>query len=441
MVAAVHAFNALAERAASPLDTGAAVERIAARAARGSVVLIGEASHGTQDFYATRAALTRRLITAHGFRAVALEADWPDTFRAHRYAAGRSDDVDAEQALSDFRRFPAWMWRNETMRDFVEWLAGFNRGQPAGDAAGLFGLDLYSLHASIAAVLQYLDSVDPAAAARARARYACFEYFGDNPQGYGLAVTRGAESCEDEVVAQLTDLRRPALALPASGGHATNEAFFSAEQNARLVMNAERYYRAMFRGRESTWNLRDTHMAETLDALRERMPGASEGIVVWAHNSHLGDARATELGRRGEISLGQLARERYGGGACSIGFSTYEGTVTAASDWDAPMERKRVRPGLPGSYEQVFHDSGMDRFWIDLSDRDAVRVLAGPHIQRAIGVIYRPETERWSHYFEARLPDQFDVLIHLDRTAALAPLDRSAGWDEGEPPETWPTAL
>jgi erythromycin esterase-like protein len=434
-------LGAIAARAAHPLTANGALDAIAARAARSSVVMIGEASHGTQEFYETRAALTRRLITEHGFRAVALEADWPDTFRAHRYVTGRSDDADANEALSDFRRFPAWMWRNEPMRDFVDWLADFNRGQPDGDVAGLFGLDLYSLHASIQAVLAYLDQADPAAAARARARYACFEYFGDSAQGYGLAVTHGAESCEDEVVAQLVDLRRQALTLPLKGGQAANEEFFSAEQNARLVMNAERYYRAMYRGRESSWNLRDIHMAETLDALRERMPGASEGIVVWAHNSHLGDARATEMSRRGEVNLGQLARERYGRAALSIGFSTYHGRVTAASDWDAPMERKHVRPGLAGSYERLFHDGDEDQFWIDLADRDAARALAGPRLQRAIGVIYRPETERWSHYFEARLPGQFDVFIHIDRTEALRPLDPTAGWDEGEPPETWPTGL
>jgi erythromycin esterase-like protein len=305
----------------------------------------------------------------------------------------------------------------------------------------VYGHDHYSLHASIEAVQHSRGGVDPAAAARARARYACFEYFGDNPQGYGLAVTHGAESCEEEVVAQLVDLRRQALTLPLHGGHSANEEFFSAEQNARLVMNAERYYRAMYRGRDSTWNLRDTHMAETLDALRERLPGVADGVVVWAHNSHLGDARATEMSRRGEINLGQLARERYGRGAFSIGFSTYEGSVTAASDWDAPMERKRVRPGLPRSYERLFHDSGADRFWIGLGEPEVALTLREPRLQRAIGVIYRPETERWSHYFQARLPDQFDVLIHLDRTEALVPLDRTAGWDEGEPPETWPTAL
>jgi erythromycin esterase-like protein len=436
-------FASIAPRAAHPVDArNKAVVQLAARAAaRASIVLIGEASHGTQEFYEMRAAVTRELIEAHGFRAVALEADWPDTFRAHRYATGRSDDANADEALSDFRRFPRWMWRNDVMRDFVEWLAEFNRAQPVGEMAGVFGLDLYSLHASIEAVLAYLDRVDPDAAARARARYACFEYFGDSAQGYGFAVTHGADSCEDEAVAQVVEMRRDALRLPLTGGRSADEDLFSAERNARLIMNAERYYRAMYRGRESTWNLRDSHMVETLAALRERVPGAAEGIVVWAHNSHLGDARATEMSERGEINLGQLAREQYGRAVFSIGFSTYDGTVTAASDWDAPIERKHVRPGLPGSYERAFHDGRGGSFFVDLAEREVAHALEGPQLQRAIGVIYRPQTERWSHYFDARLPRQFDVLIHIDRTHALRPLDRAPGWDEGEAPETFPTAL
>jgi len=428
------------EQHAKRVDTAAALDELAARAARASIVLIGEASHGTRDFYAMRADLTRRLVADHGFRAVTLEADWPDTFRVHRYVTRRSDDKDAVTALSDFRRFPAWMWRNETMRDFVGWLADFNAKRAPGGRTGLFGLDLYSLHASIASVLSYLDRVDAAAAARARRRYACFEYFGDDPQGYAIGVMQGFDPCEDEAVAQLVELRRHAM-LPLKAGDGDELEVFSAEQNARLIVNAERYYRSMYRGRESTWNMRDRHMVDTLDALRERMPGASDGTVVWAHNSHLGDARATEMSRRGEINVGQLVRERYGRDVFSIGFSTFDGTVTAASDWDAPAERKRVRPGLAGSYERTFHESAGDRFWLDLGERDVATALRGALLQRAIGVIYRPDTERASHYFHARLPEQFDAMIHLDHTEALTPLDRTAGWDEGEPPETWPTAL
>lgn len=435
-----NAFAALGAHAARPVDTSGALDELAARAAHASIVLIGEASHGTADFYAMRAALTRRLVTGHGFRAVTLEADWPDTFRVHRFVAGRSDDRDASEALADFRRFPAWMWRNETMREFVGWLAEFNGERPVGERVGVFGLDLYSLYGSIGSVLAYLDRVDPAAAARARARYRCFEYFGDDPQGYAIGVMQGVDSCEDEAVAQLVELRRHAM-LPLKATGAGDEEVFSAEQNARLIVNAERYYRSMYRGRESTWNMRDRHMVETLDALRDRIPGAADGTVVWAHNSHLGDARATEMSRRGEVNVGQLARERYGRDVFSIGFSTYDGTVTAAADWDAPAERKRVRPGLAGSYERVFHESGHERFWVDLRARDVANALRGALLQRAIGVIYRPDTERWSHYFHARLPEQFDAMIHLDNTTALTPLDRSAGWDEGEPPETWPTGV
>jgi len=432
---AARAVAAQARPLTSERDECALIERV--RHAR--TVLIGEASHGTQDFYALRAALTRRLVTDHGFVAVALEADWPDTFRAHRYVTHRSDDGDADSALRDFRRFPAWMWRNEVMRDFCEWLREHNRGRRPDGQAGLYGLDLYSLHASIEAVLRYLDAVDPAAAQRARLRYACFEHYGD-PQRYGLAASGGSESCEREVVEQLVDLRRRASDLGRIDGYPAREEFFSAEQNARLIRNAEQYYRAMFRGRDESWNLRDRHMAETLDSLRDRL-GADAGIVVWAHNSHLGDARATEMGRRGELNLGQLVRERYGEATRSIGFCTYSGSVTAATDWDAPAQRKRVRPGLAGSCEALMHATAGERFWLDLRDPATARATRDERLQRAIGVIYRPQTERWSHYFGAQLANQFDVYVHVDRTEALRPLEASSAWTAGEPPETYPTAL
>jgi erythromycin esterase-like protein len=432
---AARAVAAVARPLTNARDEAALVERV--RGAR--TLLIGEASHGTHEFYALRAALTRRLVAEHGFVAVALEADWPDTFRAHRYVTHRSDDADADAALRDFRRFPAWMWRNDVMREFCEWLREHNRGGRPGAQAGLYGLDLYSLHASIEAVLRYLDAVDPGAAQRARARYGCFEHYGD-PQHYGLAASGGSESCEKEVVDQLVDLRRRAGDLGRVDGHPAHEEFFSAEQNARLIRNAEQYYRAMFRRRDESWNLRDLHMAETLGALRERL-GPDAGIVVWAHNSHLGDARATDMSRRGEVNLGQLVRERCGEASLSIGFCTYGGTVTAADDWDGPAERKRVRPGLAGSWEALMHATAHDRFWLDLRDAATAGATREQRLQRAIGVIYRPRTERWSHYFSARLPDQFDVYVHLDETRALRPLETSSEWNAGEPPETYPSAL
>jgi len=408
-------------------------------------VLIGEASHGTHEFYRERARITRRLIDERGFTAVAVEADWPDAYRINRYVRAMTADS-AESALDDFRRFPHWMWRNQDVLEFIAWLRERNDALGPGrsrEIAGFYGLDLYSLFTSIEAVLGYLDQVDPEAARRARSRYACFDHFREDSQAYGLAAASGAaEPCEEKAVAQLVELQRIAR-RHADGDQADDERFF-AEQNARLVQNAEEYYRSMFRGRTSSWNLRDQHMAETFDALTLHLSRrrSDAKVVVWAHNSHLGDARATEMSSRGELNLGQLIRERHAGDAVLIGFSTYTGTVTAANDWDAPAERKRVRRALPGSYEEIFHDAGIPSFMLNLRQRSpAVRELATPRLQRAIGVIYRPETERWSHYFESVLPRQFDVMLHFDETEALVPMERTATWSAGEPEETWPTGL
>jgi erythromycin esterase-like protein len=404
-------------------------------------VLIGEASHGTHEFYATRADLTRRLIAEKGFRAIALEADWPDTFRIHRFVTGREQANSAEEALRDFRRFPAWMWRNTVMVEFVTWLREWNARNDK--AAGIYGMDLYSMHRSIESILEYLENNDPAAARRARDRYACFEHFSVEPQLYGQAtVIRGKEPCEDEVIEQLVEMRRQYREFISRNGHIAEEEFFSAEQNARLVMNAERYYRAMFHGRDESWNLRDAHMFETLNELFAHLDSGSAKIVVWAHNSHLGDARATEMSERGELNVGQLVRQRFGDCAYAVGFSTYAGTVTAASDWGRSAERKRVRPALASSYEELFHTTGMPAFWLDLrKENESTALLRNERLQRAIGVIYRPETERFSHYFAVRLPEQFDAMIHFDETRALEPIERTSEWERGELPETYPSGV
>ena len=425
-----------------PHDLDAIVEAIG----DARIVLLGEASHGTHEFYATRAAVTRRLIETRGFRAVTIEGDWPDARRVDRYVRAISPDADADMALSGFRRFPQWMWRNTVVRDFVTWLRRWNDGREADERCGFYGLDLYSLHSSIEAVLRYLDRVDPAAARRARERYSCFEHVGnDDPQAYGFAASRSIiETCEDDVVRQLAELRHCADEYAASGGALGADDFFSAEQNARLVANAERYYRSMFHGRVSSWNLRDTHMVETLESVVEHLErgGEKARIVVWAHNSHLGDARATQMGRSGELNVGQLVRERFGEEACLIGFTTYSGTVTAAHDWDEPAERRNVRPGLAGSTEALFHRVGIPTFLLDLRIECVQEAFDEPRLERAIGVIYRPETERHSHYFHADLPAQFDIVAHIDNTRALEPLERSAGWEQGEePPETYPFAV
>jgi erythromycin esterase-like protein len=408
-------------------------------------VLIGEASHGTHEFYQQRAEITKRLIEEKQFTAVAVEADWPDAYRINRFVRGYPGDSEAIEALGDFKRFPTWMWRNADVLDFIGWLRQYNDElSPGKHKAGFYGLDLYSLYASIEAVLGYLTKVDPAAAGRARSRYACFEQFGENAQQYGYAAGIGlSQSCEDAVIEQLLELQRRAVEYAQRDGRVASDEFFFAEQNARLIRNAEEYYRSMFRGRVSSWNLRDQHMSDTLDALFDHL-SHHEGdakIVVWAHNSHLGDARATQMGDMGELNLGQLTRDRYGRDAVLIGFSTYTGTVTAASDWDGPAERKRVRPGLPNSYEALFHEVALPAYLLILNDgkREVVQVPQ-PLIERAIGVIYLPETERASHYFQARIGEQFDALIYFDETRAVEPLERTPRWETGEW-ETFPSGM
>ena len=408
--------------------------------------LLGEASHGTHEFYYERAEITKCLIAEKNFTAVAVEADWPDAYRLNRYVRGASDDVDAAEALADFRRFPTWMWRNTVMVEFIEWLRAHNDALPPGtEKVGFYGLDLYSLHASMKAVLRYLEKVDPEAAKRARERYSCFDHVGEDTQGYGLMTRLNlSKSCEEEVVRQLLEMQRRAADYVRRDGRLAEDELFYAEQNARLVKNAEAYYRSVFLEEVSSWNLRDRHMAETLDALAAHLGRKSSRakIAVWEHNSHLGDARATEMGQRGELNVGQLTREKYGSEAVLVGFTTHHGTVTAASDWGEPAERKRVRPALAGSYEALFHAAGRDRFLLIVNDSDRLAQQLGvARLERAIGVIYRPETERQSHYFRARLPSQFDAVLHFDETRAVKPLETTEEWEAGELPETFPFAV
>jgi erythromycin esterase-like protein len=411
---------------------------------RARFALIGEASHGTHEFYRERIRITQRLIAEKRFGAVAVEADWPDAWRVNRYVRGHSDDRDANEALSGFKRFPAWMWRNTEVRDFVEWLREYNASQQPHQQVGFYGLDLYSLFTSIQAVLSYLDGTDPDEARRARARYACFDHAKEDSQAYGYGASYGLNpSCEDEAVQQLREMNRRAASMSTTQGLERDELFY-AQQNARLVQNAEEYYRTMFRGRVSSWNLRDSHMAETLQALERHLSagGGPVRIAVWAHNSHLGDASATEMGDMGEWNVGQLVRDRHGADAVLVGFSTHRGSVTAATEWDDPPQRKRVRDGLDGSWEDLFHQAEVERGVLTLRGNDALRPLAMERrLQRAIGVIYRPETERMSHYFFTRLGEQFDAMIHIDETHALRPLDHGPQFHAGEAPETYPSGV
>jgi erythromycin esterase-like protein len=410
------------------------------------IVLLGEASHGTHEFYRERARITRRLITEHGFTAVAIEGDWPDAYRVNRYVQGDCRDRDAEEALRGFERFPTWMWRNSDVLDFVGWLRTFNEHRHhTARKVGFYGLDLYSLGASMEAVIAYLDEQDPQAARRARARYECLQPYAGDAAEYGQAVLLGVdEPCRRHVIEQLVELRRRAGEYLARDGMPAEDEYFFAEQNAAIVANAEEYYRTMFGDRAASWNQRDRHMADTLDHLLAHLDrhGGRARLVVWAHNSHVGDARATEMGGRGELNIGQLVRERHRHDAVSVGFTTYSGTVTAASDWGGDAERKRVRRALPDSYEALMHATRLPAFLLcPLAAGEGGRALRDPRLERAIGVIYRPDTERQSHWFGASAARQYDALVHIDSTRAVEPLESSPAWELGEPPETYPSGL
>ena len=427
----------LIEAAAEPLpdidspDFGALFDRFA----DARIVLLGEASHGTSEYYRARAAISKRLIEEHGFTIVAVEADWPDAATIDRWVRHRPKREGEERA---FQRFPTWMWRNEEVDEFIRWLRGRNEALAPDAMAGFYGLDLYNLGGSIRAVIDYLDDIDPDAARLARERYGCLMPWTRDPAAYGrVAITEGFARCEQPVVQMLRELHRKRMEYVAEDG----EEWLDAAANARLVKNAEAYYRIMYHGAAESWNLRDTHMFETLCQLLEAK-GPESRAIVWAHNSHIGNAAHTEMGQvREELNLGQLCKEKYGEKARLIGFGTHSGTVAAATDWDDPMEVKQVRPSLPGSYERVSHDSGVPRYLLDLREgenKEAAEALMEPRLERFIGVIYRPETERWSHYSQCVLPNQFDAWVWFDETEAVTPLpgEQRPGEDE-----TWPFGL
>jgi protein-L-isoaspartate(D-aspartate) O-methyltransferase len=417
--------RALAERVAASVEPFSAVvsadlEPLLQRIGGARVVLLGEASHGSSEFYRMRERITRELIARKGFSMVAIEGDWPDAAQFDRYVRGGNASV---TPWSGPARFPGWMWRNEEVRGFIDWLRDWNA--QARHPVAFYGLDLYSLYDSIDAVLAYLEKVDPPTAQVARHRYGCLTPWQSDPASYGLAaLTARYNSCEQEVVQMLVELQRKSPTYIRQDG----ERLLDALQNARLISQAERYYRTMYYGSRAAWNLRDSHMFSTLHHLLS-FHGARSKAVVWAHNSHVGDSSATEMSLRGEFNLGHLCRKAYGQDAYLVGFGTHAGTVAAATDWDGPMEVKAVRPALAGSYERLFHETGVQRFLLPLRQCASPGLLADlsvPRLERAIGVIYRPETERQSHYFDAVLPRQFDEYIWFDDTRAVTPLPTEA---------------
>ncbi|WP_417592820.1 erythromycin esterase family protein [Parasphingorhabdus sp.] len=404
------------------------------RFADAQVVLLGEATHGTSEFYNARAAITRRLIEKHGFTVVAVEADWPDAARIDGYVRHHAP---RPRSGESFVRFPTWMWRNQEVLAFADWLRHYNEDKKDFAQASFHGLDVYSLSESIAAVLEYLDAVDPDEAARARWRYGCLTPWQDHPTEYGKAVIHGQQHpCEDAAVEQIHQLFFKRLKYIENDG----EKWFDAAQNAKIVAAVERYYRAIYQGGPESWNLRDRHMFETLQAIIAHR-GVGTKAVVWAHNSHIGDASATAMGWRGEFNIGQLARIAYGDDAVCIGFGTDNGTVAAASDWGADMQIKTVRPARPDSYEHAFRLTGYARSLTDWRGREKQKfahMLREPLLERAIGVVYRPDTELASHYFEAILADQFDAYVWFETTKAVTPLGREKPHGA---PETYPFGL
>jgi erythromycin esterase-like protein len=383
------------------------------------VVMLGEASHGTAEFYAARAHITRRLIQERGFDVVAIEGDWPDAYAVNRYVqGGRGDEL---SALAGFERFPTWMWRNAVVLDFVGWLRRFN--DQHRHKVGFYGLDVYSLHASMAAVLKYLQEQDPEAAERARAHYACLDPFREDTQLYALQAHYMDKTCEEEVVRELLELQAQRVRYTERGGA---EAFFDAELNALAAANAERYYRRMVEGGHVTWNLRDRHMVNVLERILAHR-GPFSRAILWEHNSHIGDFRATYEGRGGYLNVGQLVRERYGPASVAVGFGTHHGTVTAASAWDGPPEFKRVPPARAGSYEHYFHLAGVPRGYLDMTRLDPMHPQDGwlfdTHDERAIGVVYDPAREAYGNYVPSSLASRYDAYVWFDETLAVEPLD------------------
>ncbi len=383
------------------------------------VVLIGEASHGTSEFYRMRSEITKALIEQKKIDFVAIEADWPDAYRIHDFVMHQHREE--PHGWETFSRFPTWMWRNQEVLDFIHWLRKFNLERPREQRVGFYGLDLYSMFTSIHRVLHYLKRVDPVTAEVARQRYGCLTPWQQDPATYGRAALTGRyRSCEWDVVQMLRDMASRQLETAVKDG----EELFDAQLNAQLVADAERYYRIMYYGSDESWNHRDRHMFQTLLLLQRRY-GQNSKAVIWEHNSHLGNAAATQFGRHGQINVGQLCREQFGDQMYAIGQGTDHGTVAAASQWDGEMEIKNVRPSLPESYERLMHLTEIDRFFLPLrkaKDPALTAILTPQRLERAIGVIYHPETERQSHYFEVSLPNQFDEWIWFDETSAVHPL-------------------
>ncbi|KMQ51184.1 erythromycin esterase-like enzyme [Chitinispirillum alkaliphilum] len=405
-------------------------------------VLLGESTHGTHEFYRARAEISARLIAEKGFSAVAVESDWPETYRVNRYIRSMGSDESVVESMQDFLRFPLWMWRNADMLNFLGFLRDTNRIRDPREAVGFYGLDLYGMYSSINAVISYLERVDPQAAELARKRYECFFRYRREEDSYAAAMSYIGEECISEAVLQLVELRERGMEYIKGGGFIAREEQFYAEQNARLTRSAEEYYRSMFLDQTESWNIRERHMADTLEFLSDHLSRFGEGkIIVWAHNAHIGDARATESTDRGELSLGQLMRERYGkNNIFLLGLTTFEGTISAAGGWGGTVGRRNLKQAISKSMEYSFHKSDIGSFYLDLSMLPPA-LLSEQFLQRNTGVIYNPQSEGLENYHRVTLSGQFDALLHFDKTRALEPIDPGTFWKTGDIPETYNTGL
>ena len=421
---------------ALPLETDAHLDPLLEKIGDARIVLLGEASHGTSEYYTWRDRISRRLIAEKGFSFIAVEGDWPDCYLVNRFAKGWGGaGQSAREVLHGYERWPTWMWANEEVAALAEWLREWNENKPDTEKAGFYGLDVYSLWESIDAVTRYLERMDPALAARARRAYGCFDPYQEDVQEYALATATVPTDCEEEVIAILQSLR----ARGPDFRDESPEAFFNAEQNALVAQNAELYYRTMIRGGAASWNVRDTHMMETLDRLLKHH-GPHARAIVWEHNTHVGDARATDMARAGMVNVGQLARQAHGDDVVIAGFSSYEGSVIAGEEWGAPMERMTVPQARTGSWESLFHEAGAENKLLLLDDFDEVDGALDPRGHRAIGVVYRPQHEKFGNYVPTVLPYRYDAMLHIDRTTALRPLHLKPR-EAHELPETYPSGM
>jgi erythromycin esterase len=397
-------------------------------------VLLGEASHGTSEYYTWRSRISQRLIREKGFSFIAVEGDWPDCYEVNRYVKGyRTSGTRAREVLKAFDRWPTWMWANEEITELAEWLRRHNEGLSEEERVGFYGLDVYSLWESMGAVIKYLERVDPEAVEAARHAYKCFEPYGEDVREYARATALVPTSCEDEVVEMLSELRHR---VPEH--REDPEARFDAEQNALVAKDAEAYYRAMVGGGAESWNVRDGHMAETLERLMQ-FHGHDAKSIVWEHNTHIGDARFTDMARDGMVNVGQLVREERGDeDVLLVGFGSHRGSVIAARKWGAPMERMAVPPARKGSWEEILYRTGGEDKLLVFAEAEDEDALLKPRAHRAIGVVYDPTRERYGNYVPTVLPHRYDAFVYIDETQALRPLHMRTR-ENGEPPETFPS--